>query len=750
VLEVHKLPGDEFYVIRGPDDLNPTIVRQWDACLVQSRKQFHPVFALWHELAKLPQKDFAARAGEILRSHEPKTNVSPGSGSAQLNRLVLQAFATNTPTSMKGVAQCYGELLSNAHKAWRDALKEAEEKKLPAPAALSDPAQEELRQVIYAADSPVLVPKGAIVDLEWFFDESTRVEVAKLQSEIDRWIIKASGTAAYSVILEDRATQRNPRVFVRGNPANKGEEVPRQFLEVLAGENRKPFASGSGRLELAEAITSKDNPLTARVMVNRVWLHHFGVGLVKTSSDFGARSEPPSHPELLDWLARQFMAEGWSLKKLHRLIMLSAVYEQSSDVSERWMRTAQMPMTPVLCANGPSSIQTSSPPGEGTAARTAGENITSTNASISPARIDPENRLLWRFNRQRLDFEAMRDSLLAVAGELDMEAGGKPVDLLKKPFATRRTVYGYIDRQFLPGVFRVFDFANPDMHSPQRPDTTVPQQALFFMNSPFVVGRARTLAGRTDSLKQAEASIERLYRAVYQRPPTVSQIELGKAFIERAEGLPPPERPKPVVSPWQYGYGEFDAQSQRTKTFEMLPHFTGEGWQGGKDWPDAKLGWVQLTAEGGHAGNDLQHAAVRRWVAPMDGKISVKGELQHEHKEGDGIVGRIISSRSGKLGTWELHDGKAETKVEALAVKTGETIDFIVDYGANLNSDDFKWVPVIKLAEAGPGAPPTDYGMEWHAKKDFSGPPEPPPPPLNAWEKYAQVLLLSNEFMFVD
>src|SRR5262249_20657889 len=144
----------------------------------------------------------------------------------------------------------------------------------------------------------------------------------------------------------------------------------------------------------------------------------------------------------------------WSVKKLHLLIMLSEVYQQSSDA------------VPGAKEKAPS--------------------------------LDPENRLLWHFNRQRLDFESMRDSLLAVSGELDASTGGKPVELFRKPFALRRTVYGFIDRQFLPGVLRAFDFANPDMHSPQRLDTTVPQQALFFMNSPFVVERARALVERPD------------------------------------------------------------------------------------------------------------------------------------------------------------------------------------------------------------------------------------------------------------
>ena len=809
VLEVDKLPSEEFYAIRGPNDLNPTIVRQWDTYLRQTTRQLHPVFALWYELEKVPSKDFAARAAEIIQADSAQTNLTsdstadeplspslspPGGegarragagddgfiGHAQgekkqgparkLNPLVLQAFATNPPASMREVAKRYGELLVNAHQTWLALVKKAGEDKTPVPLALPDANQEELRQVLYAADAPVLVPHGAIVDLEWFFDEAGRVELAKLQAEIDRWIIK-SASPPYAVVLEDRPTQRNPRVFIRGNPVNKGEEVPRQFLELLAGEKRKPFSHGSGRLDLANAIAGKDNPLTARVMVNRIWLHHFGAGLVRTPSDFGTRCEPPTHPELLDWLACRFMADGWSIKKLHRLIMLSAVYQQSSDVAQAYsLQVARLPalsstrqeaaepadrMHALEMRSGKTLALTPAlSPRRGGSIRSPKEFSSSSMWSLltSAVALDPENRLLWHFNRERLDFESMRDSLLAVSGELDMNAGGKPVELFKKPSALRRTVYGFIDRQFLPGVFRVFDFANPDMHNPQRLDTTVPQQALFFMNSPFVVERARALAGQPGlvAFKRPEQRIQEFYRIVFQRPPTSRQVELGKQFIAQAESLPPPEPPKPVVSPWQYGYGEYDEQSQRVKNFAPLTNFVDESWQGGPKWPDEKLGWVRLTAEGGHAGNDLQHAAIRRWIATRDAVVSISGTLAHEHKEGDGIRGRIVSSHTGSLGSWTLHNDKAETKIEALEVKMGDTIDFVVDFNANLNSDDFKWAPVIKSKEQPTGTSSGEYAGEWNGKKDFSGPPEPPPKPLSAWEKYAQVLLLSNEFMFVD
>jgi hypothetical protein len=261
------------------------------------------------------------------------------------------------------------------------------------------------------------------------------------------------------------------------------------FLAILSEPEPKPFTRGSGRLELARDIASRENPLTARVMVNRIWLHHFGKGLVRTPSDFGTRSDGPTHPELLDWLAIRFIDDGWSIKKLHKLIMLSATYQQGSDPD---------PAT---------------------------------------RKADPDNTLLSHFNRQRLDWEATRDSLLFVSGRLDEKLGGRAQDILE---SSRRSVYGFIDRQNLPGVFRAFDFATPDTTSPQRFTTTVPQQALFLMNSPFSVREARELMKRSEiaSVDDPIAKIGALYRIVYQREPAPQEVAIGLQFVQTDAGSP--------------------------------------------------------------------------------------------------------------------------------------------------------------------------------------------------------------------
>ena len=277
---------------------------------------------------------------------------------------------------------------------------------------------------------------------------------------------------------------------------------------------------------MAQAITDPKNPLTTRVLINRVWLWHFGKALVTTPSDFGLRGDPPSHPDLLDYLASDFMANGWSLKTLHRRIMLSSTYRQRSEARADGMQ------------------------------------------------IDPENRLVWRFNRQRLDFESMRDSLLAAAGVLDTTIGGPAASISEAPFSTRRTVYGFVDRQNLDGLYRTFDFAVPDATSPRRFVTTVPQQALFLMNSPFLHEQTRRLTASVplppnDSLATASTGfaadqaegIRQLYRRVLGRPPEPDELNLALEFVRRQVGAGPakPDRsngsPEPRangnMSPWE-------------------------------------------------------------------------------------------------------------------------------------------------------------------------------------------------------
>jgi hypothetical protein len=313
-----------------------------------------------------------------------------------------------------------------------------------------------------------------------------RQQEVQLQRQLTALELTHPGSPPRAMVLLDSPKPADSPIFLRGEAENQGEVVPRRFLEILSGPNRPVYTNGSGRAQLAAAIVNPANPLTARVMVNRIWLHHFGEGIVTTPDDFGNQSAPPSHPELLDYLASRFIKDGWSIKKMHRLIMLSSVYQESSDNNPHY------------------------------------------------AQQDPNNRLLWRANIRRLEFEAVRDSLLAIGGKLSTNMYGPPVNLGATPYSTRRTIYGMIDRRNLPEVFNQFDFANPDMTTGKRYETIVPQQALFMMNSPMVVEQARNLVNRADfkATTGPQARIKLLYDIIYQREPTQLEIVLGLNFLK--------------------------------------------------------------------------------------------------------------------------------------------------------------------------------------------------------------------------
>jgi len=294
------------------------------------------------------------------------------------------------------------------------------------------------------------------------------------------------------------------RVAIRGDLRKPGEPAPRRFLRILAGDKASAFDQGSGRRQLADAVADRANPLTARVLVNRIWLHHFGQGLVRTPSNFGALGEKPTHPELLDWLAATFLESGQSLKALHRTILLSSTYQMGSDFNDAGFR------------------------------------------------VDGDNRLLWRMNPRRLDVEAWRDALLSVTGELDTTRGGPPTDRIEVP---RRTLYFKVSRNgdvFPTDEFlRRFDFPLMRATVDQRPISTAPQQFLFLMNSPFVI--ARPAAHRSQDRKQP---------APLLRQPSRQGVRLGRA-AEDADA--PRDRRGTISRDSRNGAGDHRSEIRRAR-----------------------------------------------------------------------------------------------------------------------------------------------------------------------------------------
>ena len=508
------------FLIDASKDLNPVMTQRWARHLEQSRKRHDPVLAPWHALAAAWKPEAQAKkggtAGEVTDpslARQASIDLISGwrtraSGDPRLNQLVIEALSKSPPQSLAEVSQFYGRLLYETDQRWQQKLKES-----PSATKLEEPEWEELRQLLMGAESPLTF---AIDDVEEFLfvDATTQQQLHAKQRLVTDWI-GSPGAAPHAMALEDVRSPTDSHIFIRGNASNPGEVAPRQFLVALTRGERQPFQNGSGRLELAQAIASADNPLTARVLVNRVWMNHFGAGLVRTPSDFGLRGERPTHPELLDHLASQFIASGWSPKQLHRQIMLSSTYRQQS------------------------------------ANQSANQQV------LATARAkDPENMLLWAMNRRRLDWESLRDALLAVSGQLDLTMGGSSVDLFASPFSSRRSVYGFIDRQSLPSPLRTFDFAPPDASSPQRHQTTVPQQALFLMNSPFLREQVRQLGAKPDVARSASAAekINAAHRLLFGRSATADEMALGEKYLSSATTAavePAPEGQPQFLSPWE-------------------------------------------------------------------------------------------------------------------------------------------------------------------------------------------------------
>ena len=490
-----------------------------------------------------------------------------------------------------------------------------------------------------------------------------------------------------AMVLVESGKPYNPRIFERGNARSPGQPVPRQFLEVLAGPDRKPFENGSGRYELATSIASASNPLTARVLANRIWMHHFRTPLVGTPSDFGLRSDSPEHPELLDYLACELMDSGWSIKHLQRLILNSHTWQQSSR------------------------------------------------SRSGPAQIDIENRFFWRMNRRRLEFESMRDSLLAASGELRHEMFGPSVKITSSAGTRRRSIYGFIDRQNLPAVFRTFDFASPDTHTPTRFETSVPQQTLYLRNASFPMTLAEQL---TTTLRGSSSTpdqfVRELYRSVYSRDPSPDEAELCLRFVspENSEAIQTTPR-------WQYGYGSFKPGSREGVQFQLMPHWTGKSWQGGEKLPDPAIGWASLSATHGHPG-DAKHCAILRFHVEHSGQLSISGRLQHESDQGDGIRLTAVLNDREPLGQWTAAGSSANTALGPLTVTEGSTIDFIIDCRDSTSFDSFSWKPTLRVTKEG-------FIRRYNPVSEFHGPLE---TPIDRWTQLAHALLISNEFMFVD
>jgi hypothetical protein len=343
------------------------------------------------------------------------------------------------------------------------------------------------------------------------FDQSMLSEVQQMQTDLMSMEDQTPDPPALMGVTDGTVTRTLP-IHIRGSYLTLGKEIERGFPTVMRVSFTKPVfpAKQSGRLELARWMASTEHPLTARVMVNRIWRWHFGRGIVGTTDNFGILGDKPSHPALLDWLARNFMENGWSMKDMHRVLMKSSVYQMAS-------------LHPI--AGQPSS-------------------------SPDPALVDPENKLLWRANLQRLEAEEIRDALLAASGSLDLKVGGKTVPLRNREFVfnhtskdattyetPRRALYLPIIRNNLYDLLEQFDFPDPTMPTGSRNSTVVAPQALILLNSPLATTSAEKLAAKLEEQEPADAArVQRAYEILYARTATPHEEQRALAFVKSKSG----------------------------------------------------------------------------------------------------------------------------------------------------------------------------------------------------------------------
>ena len=451
-----------FFLSLIPDQLRPQITKRWRQLVARRAFPDDPVFGPWHDLMR----------DSTLKPDEWKAR--------GVDQRIIDGLIAAKPSSKSDIAKAYGSIIRDAWKAG---------------AGENDP----LASLLVSRDGPIWFPPR---DVKSYLSRQPGDTFRGLLGQLDAIAVKHKDAAPRALVLQDAEVLCDPVIFQRGDPSARGNPVPRRFLGILSTPERPAFTHGGGRLDLANAIASPTNPLTARVWVNRVWMHHFGEPLVENPSDFGLQAKQPVQLAVLDLLAKYFIDHGWRTKPLHELIMTSRAYQRSSIVSDRGGVAPQLPFE--LRSNSATSFETQQ-------------------------RTDPSNSLLWRANRRRLDLEQMRDTLLAVTGELDNIMFGRPT-VITDDANRRRTIYSFVERQNIPAMVQTFDFANADTSTPRRSMTTVPQQALFALNSPFMLARADALAKRLATVEPPQR-VPRLFALVLGREPTPTERDECDRFL---------------------------------------------------------------------------------------------------------------------------------------------------------------------------------------------------------------------------
>ena len=486
--------------------VKPEIAEVWTKVLEASAKE--PLFGAWVAFAHLSKDDFAHRAFALTQRIASGKDLPFAPAP-----LISRRFANFHPASLAEVAERYAALFQDTDAEWLSVRKAN-----PAADKLPDAELEAVRAALYDPKGLAQPPKDAVK----LYTEADRKTVETAEAAV-KTADEGMKTAIPVAMAVEEGKIQDVRVHIRGNTLTLGEVAPRVFLSVIAGQHQTPIDDKrSGRLELAQWLISANNPLPARVAVNRIWQEHFGAGLSRTPENFGLLGERPANPQLLDWLAATFRQQGWSMKKMHRLIMLSSAYQEQVVSNQK------------------------------------------------AALIDPENRLLWRANRRRLEAEPFRDAILAVAGTLDPAMGGTLMKVKDYDYVTddqsnvktvydapRRSVYLPIVRNALFDMFQAYDVGDPSAVNAKRSTTTVAPQALWAMNSPFVLEQARHWAADLLKAEPTDAArVQTMYRRAFGRAATAPEVLRASGFIAKIT-------PKLAVS-------EPDAEKRKMRAWQML------------------------------------------------------------------------------------------------------------------------------------------------------------------------------------
>ena len=587
------------------------------------------------------------------------------SNRAETPAKLKEVLSQNPPKNRMDVYQAYRSLVETSFNQGKE-----------------DKSYDEIRDYVFGKKFNEVynkLPKRKVVE------RNERDQLTKIENKLKDLMV-SKGAPPRAMVINDNSKPYNPYIYIRGKAHDRGPNIKRRFPHVIShSEKHKEFKKGSGRLELAESIADPANPLTSRVLVNRIWQWHFGEGIVTTPSNFGKMGLPPSNLKLLDHLALKFVNDGWSIKKLHKYIMTSATYMQKSLLRK------------------------------------------------DMEAIDGANKYLWRMNLRRLERESLRDSMLQASGTLAHRDGGQAEDIMKFKSLNIRSVYGFLDREKIAGALKNFDFPSPQVTCEARIKTVVPQQGLFMMNSQMVTDCSKTIAAKLGDSKSEVDKVNLLFKKTLSRLPSELELKKTLSFIEKNKKLFNYSKPK-------IEYGIAKIENGQLGQFQKFDNYKDKSWKFKGKYPHPKYEYATLNTNGGHPGGNFP--VVRRMSIFEDGEMVLEGSLKHPKEQGDGVKATLFVNGK-QLQSWHSHNNSVNTNSNSFHVNSGDVIEFAVEPGKNHSFDSYTWDKKLKLTVAG-------KSKDLDLQDSYSGKQGATSATYSVWDALAQVMLMSNEFLYVD